>query len=99
MIVVHVCVCCVVSCYRISNVYGKHLTFKAKSVRVFHHTAAHGQRYEVNRENLILLPELIRSGRASIRSWILKHVTGSDQENQLGKFDEDNFFHFIPNDI
>jgi hypothetical protein len=43
----------------ISFVYGKKRTFKAYRVNVFHHTGAHGQRYDVDQSNELKLGNMI----------------------------------------
>lgn len=70
----------------ISYVYGKERTFKAKAVKVIHHTGAHGQRYEVNQENHFALTNLIATGRNKIRRWMLKN---SASQKELEAFDND----------
>ena len=72
----------------ISVVYGYKRTFEAKQSPVVHHTGAHGQRYEVNRDNFKRLDGLIKEGRRQIRRWMLKNNVPSEQ---LNEFDNDRF--------
>ena len=69
----------------ISFVYGIKRTFKASRVIVIHHTGAHGQRYDVNRENEKHLIRLIEGGHAKIRQWMLKHgMSDASLTNEVG---------------
>ena len=57
----------------ISYVYGQTRTFKAHKAKVIHHTGAHGQRYEVDKNNEKALSQLVIDGRKMIRKWMLMH--------------------------
>lgn len=72
----------------ISVVYGYKRTFEGKQSPVVHHTGAHGQRYEVNKENFKMLSGLVEDGRQRIRKWMLQHNSSSAE---LKEFNEDNF--------
>jgi hypothetical protein len=72
----------------ISFVYGKQRTFKAKAVRVIHHTGAHGQRYEVDRSHEGMLKKLLETGRKKVRQSLLKHKASS---NAMAIFDKDKY--------
>jgi hypothetical protein len=68
----------------VTVVYGLDRTFLSKSAEVIHHTGAHGQRYEVNRNNLGKLDVLAKSGRQAIRTWMLKN---NRPESEIATFD------------
>lgn len=72
----------------ISFVYGKTRTFKARQVKVIHHTGAHGQRYEVDRSHERKLSKLLSDGRKFIRNHLLKQSVDS---RLLTIFDKDRF--------
>lgn len=76
--------------------YGRQRSFKARNVKVIHHTGAHGQRYEVDRKNEKLLPGLLKDGKTQIRKWMLKHNTA---ETQLQAFDKDTFGKFVLSNV
>jgi hypothetical protein len=57
----------------VSFVYGQKRSFKARGIKVVHHTGAHGKRYEVDRANERLLPGLLKDGKATIEKWMRKH--------------------------
>jgi hypothetical protein len=81
----------------ISFVYGQTRTFKSRSVKVIHHTGAHGQRYSVDKSHESLLDNLILEGRQKIRQYMLKIGVN---ESILKVFDKDNFHAgFIHRDI
>lgn len=75
----------------ISYVYGKKRTFKGQQISVLHHTGAHGQRYEVDRNNEALLVNLIQQGKNKIRKWMLQEGPTVISEDILREFDTDVF--------
>ena len=72
----------------ISRVYGYKRTLECQSCLVVHHTGAHGQRYQVDRENFKNLERLISEGRQLIRKWMLQHNVSKDA---VASFETDNF--------
>lgn len=80
----------------ISFVYGKSRTFKAVHVPVIHHTGAHGQRYQVDKEHEKLLGGLLVDGRKKIRAWMLKNGASS---KDITTFDKDVYTAFKHHDI
>ena len=76
----------------ISFVYGSQRSFKAASVRVVHHTGAHGQRYVVDRANFQTLGRLLKEGRSLIRNHLLRSgVT----DGVIQSFDKDGSTTFV----
>ena len=57
----------------ISAVYGPQRTFLSKRVGIDHHNRHKERTYEVNRENIKLLPSLIKSGQLKIEQWMKTH--------------------------
>jgi hypothetical protein len=80
----------------ISVVYGSQRTFLSKTSAVVHHTYAHGQRYEVDRENERHLPHAISNGRTKIRNWMLVHNISMEI---ISKFDSDKSTRYKISDI
>ena len=73
----------------ISRVYGKHRTFYSEDAVVMHHTYAHGQRYEVNRQNQKHLPVTLQRGRRLILSWMhMNNASSSD----IQEFERDHSY-------
>jgi hypothetical protein len=72
----------------ISFVYGQTRSFRARHIRVIHHTGAHGQRYQVDRSHEHLLKGLIESGKKRIRQYMLKAEVN---ERVLRVCDNDRF--------
>lgn len=81
---------------RVSFVYGQQRSFKARNIKVIHHTGAHGKRYEVNQANVRLLPGLLKDGQTSIRKWMLKNGAS---DKQIQAFDKDTFGTFTLKNI
>ena len=81
----------------ISFVYGVRRSFKAASVRVVHHTGAHGQRYEVDEANVAILGQLITDGRAFIRNYFLK--VGIITDAVFNDFDIDGSTTFVHRNV
>ena len=65
----------------ISRVYGQQRTFYSQDAVVMHHTYAHGQRYQVNRDNQRHLPLTLARGKGLILDWMRRNnVSKSDVE-------------------
>lgn len=69
----------------ISRVYGQGRTFYSEDAVVMHHTYAHGQRYEVNRQNQKFLPITLKRGRGMILSWMRQHNVSAREVSQFEK--------------
>jgi len=80
----------------ISFVYGKKRTFKATQVHVVHHVGAHGQRYEVDKNNHLGLNKLLAQGRQHIHNYLLKK---GEADAVIKAFDSDRALTFSHDDV
>lgn len=80
----------------VTLVYGWQRTFSYREAEVIHHTGAHGQRYEVTKENESKVNALVQQGRQMIRAWMLKHQV---PEREILNFDRETKKHYATGNI
>lgn len=75
----------------ISRVYGPNRTFLMSSVQVKHHVYNHDRRYQVNTTHLTYLPQALKDGKKSLRSYIIssfrhKNISDLELKNRVQEF-------------
>lgn len=72
----------------ISFVYGPYRTVRPPNIEVFHHTAEHGRRYEVDRRHKNLMDGIMKSSRELVREWMVaRQATDKTMEAEIALFD------------